>query len=489
MPAKKTTKEIAKNETLAKKLGHLDYFSIGFGAMIGVGWVIVVGDWLNMGGGPIAAIIAFAIGALMLIPIALVYGELTTSMPVAGGSIGFTLKAFGPGASYLTGWFLALGYVMLCPWEAIAIGQIVGVLFPGLQIMPLYSIGGYTIYAPLLLISLVISGAIIMINFKGIEYVVKIQNVLTKGIVVIAFIAMFVSVLFGSKQNILPIVASTPGNIKGSFIGGILSVLAVTPFFYSGFDTIPQEAEESSEDIDFKKLGKIIGIAVIAACIFYIFMMLAISAAMPWQDVITLNMPSADVYELGLKMPIISKAILIGALCGLISTLNSFFVAGARVLLALGRARLLPSGFSKVHPVYKTPHVANIFIAVITLVGAFFGKSLLGPIINVCSLGFMLAWLMVCCSAIKLRKEYPDMLRPYNMPGGIKMGYLAVSLSFIMMMILILPVSPGALAWPSEWGIVAIWSIIGILIYSVSTRQRMAINEDERRSIVLGKYS
>jgi len=168
--------------SLSKRLRPSDYFSIGFGAIIGVGWVIVMGDWLNMGGGPIITVMAFAVGAVILIPIALVYGELTTAIPVAGGPIAFTLKAFGHRTSYLTGWFLTLGYVMLCPWEAIAVGQLAGALFPALRCAPLYSFGGDIIYAPILAISLVVSLFVIAANFRGVRYVSILQKLPGKRI-------------------------------------------------------------------------------------------------------------------------------------------------------------------------------------------------------------------------------------------------------------------------------------------------------------------
>lgn len=477
-----------QNSSLDKRLGAYDFFTIGFGAMIGVGWIIVVGDWLNLGGGPFAAIAAFMVGTVILLPIAFVYGELTTAMPVAGGSIAFTLKGLGSLSSYITGWFLALGYVMLCPWEAIAIGQIFGVLFPALKAFPLYTIGGYTIYAPLLFISLAISAFFVVINFKGINYVIKIQNILTKGILIIGALAFIASLVLGSWKNLLPVSFQTPLNPSGSIIMGFFSVLVLTPFFYAGFDTIPQEAEECKEDIDFKILGKVIFLALFSAGIFYGLMITATGMAMPWQEVIKLDMPIVEVYEKGLHLPIISKALLIGALCGLLTTLNSFFVAGARVILALGRANFLPATFASIHPKYKVPYTANILIAALTLLGPFFGKSILLPITNVCSLGFMAAWLMVSISAVRIRKNYPLMDRPYQMPGGIKMGYLAVIFSSIMLLLLVVPSSPGALKWPVEWGIVLIWALLGWVMYRLSASQRSSLDAIEQRKMVLGKY-
>lgn len=470
---------------LAKKLNIFDYFSIGFGSMIGVGWVIMVGDWINMGGGVIATIIAFAIGAIILIPIALVYGELSVDMPVAGGAIAYSLNAFGSFQSYFTGWFLALGYISMCPWETIAIGQILEALFPTLKTFPLYSIGEYMLYAPTLFISLTISIVIIIINYRGIEYVTKVQNLLTIALFIITIIAVVTSIFIGSFQNILPFVAQTPKNPDGSIIRGLFSVIAITPFFYSGFDTIPQGIEEHNESTNSKAISKTILLSIVAASVFYVFVILAVSMVMPWQNTLGMSIPASEVYKTGLKSPIVSKLILIGALCGLITTLNSFYVAGARVLLTLGRAKFIDEAFSNIHPKYKTPYFSNTVIAIITLLGPFVGKKLLSPIINICSLGFMIAWLMVCLSSIKLKSESHV---ESNMKSMTCLRYLSVGLSTLMIMILILPSSPGALKWPFEWGLVGVWTIIGIILYIISNSRGSIISKEERQKQVMGEF-
>lgn len=474
-----------KNIKLAKKLKAFDYFAIGFGSIIGVGWVIVIGDWINIGGGVFTAVAAYVIGAVFLIPIALVYGDLARDIPVAGGAIAYSLNAFGSLPSYFTGWFLALGYIMLCPWETIAIGQILQALFPAIKIMPLYTIGEHILYAPTLLISLLISIIIIIVNFRGIEYVSKIQNLLTLTLLGISILSVFISLTKGSFHNILPMAASTPKNPNGNVINGLFSVLVITPFFYAGFDTIPQGIEELIDGVKPKVLSKTIFLSIIAACFFYILVLFSIAMAMPWQEIFNLSLPAAEVYKIGLKLPLMSKLILIGALCGLITTLNSFFVAGARVLMTLGRAGFLNDSFSRVHPKYRTPYFANTVIAIITLTGPFIGERFLLPITNICSLGFMMAWLMVCLSSIKLGKKSSkkpnNIVRPW-------LKYLAVILSLIMITLLILPSSPGALSWPIEWGLVVVWVVAGAALYLCSNFKRENIDEENRKRRVLGEY-
>lgn len=130
--------------SMQKTLSLWNFFTIGFGAIIGTGWVLMVGDWMIIGGGPVAAMIAFIIGAVFLLPIGAVFGELTAAIPISGGIVEYVDRTYGNTMSYITGWFLALGNAILCPWEAIAISTLVsdmfGDLFPILRSIKLYSL-------------------------------------------------------------------------------------------------------------------------------------------------------------------------------------------------------------------------------------------------------------------------------------------------------------------------------------------------------------
>ena len=70
-----------------KTLSNLDYFNVGFGAIVGIGWILMVGDWVVLGGGPLAAMIAFFLGGIALLPIAACFGELATALPISGGIV------------------------------------------------------------------------------------------------------------------------------------------------------------------------------------------------------------------------------------------------------------------------------------------------------------------------------------------------------------------------------------------------------------------
>src|SRR5580692_4809116 len=105
---------------LRTAIGRGGFFSLAFGAIVGSGWVVVLGDWLTSAG-PGGATLGFLAGALVMVLIALCYGELAARSSVAGGEFLFTLETFGRFPAFLVGWFLTLYSVAVCAFEAIAL--------------------------------------------------------------------------------------------------------------------------------------------------------------------------------------------------------------------------------------------------------------------------------------------------------------------------------------------------------------------------------
>ena len=97
---------------LARKLRLVDYFALGFGAMVGTAWLVVMDDILHCGG-PLGAILGFTAGALMLLPIGYVYGKLVVTMPDAGGEVAYTARFFPKSVSFVTGWMAHLATIDL----------------------------------------------------------------------------------------------------------------------------------------------------------------------------------------------------------------------------------------------------------------------------------------------------------------------------------------------------------------------------------------
>lgn len=466
---------------LARALTVMDYFVLGFGCIVGVGWVVLAGDWITMGGGPIPAALGFLLGTLILIPVAWVYGELVPMLPVAGGELSWTYRAFGSSASYWVGWLVALAYVAVCPWEAIAVGRIIDYFFPGLQAYPLYSVLGSTIYLPHLLIGLLLCVLLTAANYYGVKTAANIQKYLTFILFGAGLIAILGGFISGHPQNLMPLF-DKPGS---SMLAGILTVFAMAPFFLAGFDTIPQAAEEGSERINYTNLGKVVAGVVMCAGLFYVLVILAVGWVAPWHETVKESFPTATVFAKILRHPVLADIVVLGALCGLLTTWNALILASARVLFALGRGRLLFPQLGAIHPRYRTPHVAVLVVGVISFIGPFIGKKGLIPIADVASVGFVVAWLASSLSALRLRMTAPQLERPFAMPGGTFTAWVAVIVSAIWLGVILVPGSPGALVWPVEYGTFLIYILIGLVLYLLLKALRESISEEERANMML----
>ena len=126
-------------------LGKWDIFSLSFGAMIGWGWVVLTGDWITTAG-VLGAILAFLIGGLIVSFVGLTYAELTAAMPKVGGEHVFSYRGLGLNASFLCTWFIILGYVSVCAFEAVALPVVIENILPIPHGHPLWIIHEKPIY-------------------------------------------------------------------------------------------------------------------------------------------------------------------------------------------------------------------------------------------------------------------------------------------------------------------------------------------------------
>lgn len=464
---------------MKKELTLFNFFTIGFGAIIGTGWVLLVGDWMVLGGGPIPAMVAFALGALFLVPIGMCFGELTAAIPISGGIIEYVERTFGRKMGFFTGWMLLLGNAPLCPWEAIAISTLLTdrfAEFPALawlRSVKLYTIMGADVYLWPTLIALGFAVLVIFLNFRGAGAAAKLSSFLTKALLAGMVLAMGISLMTGSPENALPVFSQAENAAGGSsteatsLMGGIMAVLVMTPFFYAGFDTIPQQAEEASEGIDWKRFGLIPAIALLASGAFYLVCIYSFGTIIDWHEFVGSSVPALAVLE---RINVFFYlAMLVIATLGPLGPMNSFFGASSRLMLAMGRKEMLPASFGKIDPATGTPRKALVAMGALTLVGPFLGRNMLVPLTNVASLGFIFACTMAAVACLRLRRTEPDLPRPYRVNGGRAGIAAAIAAGLVIIGLMVVPASPAALS-PVEWAITAGWIVIGFVILAAFGR-------------------
>lgn len=448
---------------LERKLNPLNVWSLALGSIIGWGAFVMPGTTFLPKAGTLGTAIGMAIAAAVMITIALNYGYMVQKYPVAGGEYTFAKNVFGKRHAYLCGWFLGLSYLCIVPLNATALGLVSRKLLGGLlEVGYLYTVAGWDIYAGEILLA---SAALIIFAFlsiKGISVAGWIQTAMALSLVgsvlILAFFALFSPEAQAANLHPLYPDDKTP-------LSAVIAVVAVAPWAFVGFDSIPQAAEEFN--FSPKKTSSIMIFAVIFGGLVYVVINTITASVMPWQALLSENYdwPTGEAAEI-----IMGKTGLvflgIALICAVLSGIIGFYMATSRLLFSMAREGALPQWFARIDEKSKTPKNAILFVMVISLTAPWFGREVLGWIVDMSSIGAAIGYGYTCMSAYKTLKANPQdkkpVLRVLSVIGGI--------VSVVFVLLLIVPGMPSYLALESRICLV-IWIVLGIVFYFWSKKQ------------------
>jgi basic amino acid/polyamine antiporter, APA family len=430
---------------LARKLRVTDYFSLGWGTMVGVGWLVVMDDWL-LRGGPLGGILGFTIGSVLLLPIGYVYGKLVTAMPDAASEIAYTASVFPRSVSFYTGWMMMLAYFIVCPWEAVAVGRIAGYIFPALDSIELYRVAGKPVYLPHLFIGLALTALVTVVNYRGIRLSASFQNWTTFGTLALFVIFVTIGVVRGSPANFPPLFTHSP------FIS-ILLVLQIVPYFMTGYESVTKAAEEANPQFRALEFSRAIYASIAVGGVFYIIVIAAVGFVAPWRTLTGAPFMTAVAFEHAVGSRWIVSIILSAALLSLFKVFNGNFIAASRLLFAMGRRGLVDARVGSVHPRNQTPAVAVVSIGVATALCMFLGSAILVPISEVGSVACATGWLAVCLAYLWMRPSI----------GARMIALTGALVGLAMVLMKLLPFVPGSFSlW--EWLALVLWIILGTVV-------------------------
>ena len=456
-----------KDQQFNKVLNTGDVLVTAFGAMIGWGWVVSSGRWIQSAG-VLGTALGFLVGGIMIYFVGMVYAELTTAMPECGGPTVFTGKAYGPVVSFICTWAIILSYVGVVCYEAVSLPTIVQYIFPGFLKGYLYTVAGFDVYATWLALAIVSAIGITLINIRGVKAAAMLQKVLTIVIAVVGIVLVAVSAIKGEPSNLEGQIIVGDG--AGSIVKNIMSIAVVAPFFLFGFDVIPQAAEEIN--VPLKKLGKLLVGSIALAVAFYGLVVLAVGYGMNTDEITistsTTGLVTADAMAKLFNSAVMAKVLIIGGLCGIITSWNSFLMGGSRAVFSLAESNMLPHTFAKVHSNYKTPVNALILIGSLSIASVFCGKEMLVWISNSASFACCAAYCIVSFAFLRLRKTEPDLPRPFKVKNYRFVGIMAILLSGLLCALYLVPGS-GSTLTVQELIITGGWAVIG-LVFAVSCK-------------------
>lgn len=446
---KQTLQKSKFNKVLNKK----DVFALAFGAMIGWSWVTMSGEWI-LGAGTLGAILAFALGGILVLFVGFTYAELTSAMPQCGGEHVFSFRALGKNFSFVCTWAIILGYIGVVAFEAVAFPTVVQYIAPDFLQGYMYTIAGFDVYASWVAVGVIAAVFITVLNLKGAKPAAALNLILTFTILTIGLVLMAGSAINGSSQNLDP--------LFDSGFNGFLSIAVMTPFCYVGFDVIPQAAEEIN--IPYKKIGKILILSIVMSVIWYAVIILAVSFVMSKGELSASSLPTADAMKNAFfSSSLASKILIVGGMAGIVTSWNSFFVGGSRAIYSLAESKMLPEFLAKISPKSKIPTNAVLLVGICSCIAPFFGRSMMVWLTNAGSFAVVLAYLMVSISFLVLRKKEPEMNRPYKVKHGTFVGIMAIFMSGFMS-VLYIPGMPSGLTL-QECIIVGLWVILGVGFY------------------------
>ena len=438
-----------KDGHFIRVLGRRDVLALAFGAIVGWSWVLLTGEWVQTAGS-LGAITAFAIGGVAMVFIGLTYAELASAMPEVGGEHVYSYRALGAGASFVCTWSLILAYVTVVAFESVALSTGLAYLIPDFSFGRLWKVAGEDVYFSWIAVSVPTALVMTGVNVLGIKPAAVVQAIVTGIILLSGILFVTGSLPAGDSANLEPLFRNG--------MTGTLGVLIMVPMMFIGFDVIPQAAEEI--DLPRRLIGVLLVLSVLMALVWYVLMILGVALTFSATELDQVELATATANASVWGGQWAGNLMVIGGIAGIMTSWNAFLVGASRAVYALARAGMLPGWLGHLHPRFNTPYAAILLIGSFSCISPLFGRQILIWLIDAGGLAVIIAYGMVAVSFLVLRRREPDMPRPFRVAKGTATGVAALVLS-ILLLLVYLPGSPAALAWPYEWLICLGWVALG----------------------------
>ena len=395
-------------------------------------------------------------------PVALTYGRLVREIPDAASEAAYAEGVLPRTAGFAAAWTMMLSYAIVCPWEAVAIGNLLARIAPVFNRVPLYSLGGKTITVPRLAAGLLLTAAIAGLNWRGIRGSGRFQNWTTFGLLAIFAVFTGAGFLRGRPEHWQPLFAR-PGAAGAGL--SILLALQIVPYFLTGFESVGKESEEARPGFEPRHFSRAIVAALGAGALFYVTVIAAVSYVFPWKALVSGHLGTEAAFREAFGSRAVADLIVAAAILSLLKIFNGNFVAATRLLFGIGRARLVPPWLGNVHPVFGTPAPAILLIAALTAGASLLGDALLVPVAEVGSLSVGVGWLSACV-AYRLRTRGPGPMVPGR---GVALAGALVSAGIIAMKVV--PAVPGSFTG-ADWIAFVAWLVLGFALRRAGSAER-----------------
>ncbi|MBR1603502.1 MAG: APC family permease [Synergistaceae bacterium] len=448
-------KQEQEQDGKANTLSALNVWAIAFGCVIGWGAFVMPSLFLK-NAGPLGSLIAIEIAAFIMLVLSCNYFNMITKIPSELGPYAWTRMAFGEGHAFACAWTLCLAYLAIIPQNATAMTYFMRILFratfqSGLH----YKLAGYNIYSNEILLSCALLLICAFITTRKIKFAAVIQTVFAVSLG-LAMLAMLIAAVSSPKvhaANFSPFFYAKGGTINFTgVLSGIFSVVAMSPWAFVGFDTVPHLLNKFKLDKKSNKHKVIMDSAILCGGLAYGLLILMAASILPdgysnWVEYMD-DLPNLHriiaiptFYAAWEILGNIGLAILsIAAASAIITGILGFYIVTSNLLCALAKEDVLPGLFAKVNK-RGAPVNAVIFITLISMLSVFLGRSVLSWVVDMSSMGAAIAYGYTSLAA---RKFSLNALKSGNQSerAGVFLGTLGFAFAFIFAALLLIPI-PG----------------------------------------------
>jgi APA family basic amino acid/polyamine antiporter len=428
---------------LKKTLTALDLTALGVGCIVGAGIFVLTGVAAAQHAGP-AIVVSFVISGLACAFAAFAYAEFASMIPAAGSAYSYAYATLGEIFAWIIGWDLVLEYSVGA--SAVAVGwsgyfnsilQGLGIHLPAALVNAPGAAPGAVINLPAVLVVAAMTAILVVgiqesSSFNKLVVAVKIS-------VILVFVA--VGAFWVKPANWHPF---APFGWHGVMTGA-----AIVFFAYIGFDAVSTTAEEARDPKRDLPIGIIA--SLITCTLLYIIVAAVLTGIVPFAS---LDSPAPMAVALNsIGQGWAAALVSVGAVSGLTSVLLVMMLGQSRVFFAMSRDNLLPPQAAAVHPRFRTPYKTTIGTGAAVALSS--GLLPIGTLAELCNIGTLFAFVLVCAGVLVLRHTRPERPRPFRCPGCPLIPLLGIAFCLYLM---------ASLPWQT-WARFVIWLVIGLVIY------------------------
>ncbi len=419
---------------LKRQLGLLQVVMLGTAGTLAAEIFVLTGHAAARAGAD--TVLALLLGGLLSYAIAFNYCELATSYPVAGGAMSYVRESFGSGLlSFLVGSMDCASSTFYAALSAVGFAYSLQVLVPS---------------APILPVAALVILVFVVLNILGVTSVGNLQVVL--GGLLLAVFAAYIIIGLVHPQGFSWLTfkaanAAFPEQGALPRIGRLLVTIALVYNAYVGFEVIADDAEEIRNPDRNIPYGILISLTT--CTVIYVATSFVTLGTLPFSQVAgseTALTDAAQRFMPGWGAPLMSMAGMVATL----TSVNSAMLSATREAFTLSRDGVWPRAFSRLSR-FRTPHNAVLAIGAMSFLVALVGQVDFLSYISSAGYLFVLFWANL--SMLRLRKQYPDLRRPFRAP----LFPLTVYIAGGVCVLLIAFASPRALAFGA--GVLVLFTI------------------------------